>query len=354
MSDIIREHLLQSLNLAKAAVAGQAYVPALTHFAFDGWGVLAYNDVSAIGIHAPIDLPVCLPADMLIKTLNSMTAEKVLITETDDGAVVVAAGRSKVKLPYLKLEAFPFEFPPVCWEDGFIVTADMLKGIEKCLVGVGTDPTHPAQMGVTLEATGRGCTLYSTDNFTISRYQSNANVKLPGDIPIILPAFFCNQLIALSKAFADEEIVVGLPKGAICANFGGQAMLFTKLLVDLEPMDFSRILNKYLQGSGPDKAVDIPNGFESALDRALLILSTEMDKATKITIEDGKMKLFSSSGQGESSDVLAFDFDDAPSFLADPALVSRASKICRKMLPLEKVMLLADGQFLHLIAHCSV
>lgn len=354
MSDIIREHLLQSLNLAKAAVAGQAYVPALTHFAFDGWGIMSYNDVSAIGVRGPIDLQICLPAEMLIKTLNSMTAEKILMTQTDDNAIVVAAGRSKVKLPYLELSSFPFEFPAVCWEDGFIVTADMLKGIEKCLVGVGTDPTHPAQMGVTLEATGRGCTLYSTDNFTISRYKSNANVKLPGDVPVILPTFFCNQLLALSKAFADEEIIVGLPKGAVCASFGGQATLFTKTLVDLEPMDFSRILGKYLEGANVEDAVEIPNGFESALDRALLILSTEMDKATKIIVEGGKMKLFSASGQGEASDTLAFDHDDTKSFLADPALVLRASKICRKAAMLEKVMLLTDGSFTHLVAHCSV
>jgi len=354
MSDINREHLLQSLNLAKAAVAGQAYVPALTHFAFDGWGVLAYNDVSAIGIHAPIDMPVCLPAEMLIKTLNSMTAESILITETGEDAVVVAAGRSKVKIPFLPLNSFPFEFPPVCYDDGFIVTADMLKGIEKCLVGVGTDPTRPAQMGVTLEATEFGCVLYSTDNFTISRYKSKSHIKLPGNVPIILPAFFCNQMLALAKAFMDEEIAVGLPKGAICANFGGQAMLFTKLLVDLEPLDFARLFSKYLQGAGTDDAAEIPNGFESALDRALLILSTEMDKATNISVAGGKMRLFSSSGQGEATDLLAFEHPDTDSFLADPALVSRASKTCRKMKLLEKVMLLTDGQFLHLIAHCSV
>lgn len=354
MSDIIREHLLQSLNLAKAAVAGQAYVPALTHFAFDGWGIMAYNDVSAIGVRGPVDLPICLPADMLIKTLNSMTAEKILMTQTNDGAVVVASGRSKVKLPYLELDAFPFEFPKVDWDAGFTVTADMLKGIEKCLVGVGTDPTHPAQMGVTLEATDSGCLMYSTDNFTISRYKSDAKIQLPGDVPIIMPAFFCNQLLALSKAFIDEDIIIGLPAGAICATFGGQAMLFTKLLVDLEPMDFSRIMGKYLQGVSADGAVDIPNGFESALDRALLILSTEMDKATKISVENGKMNLFSSSGQGESSDSLTFDYEDTATFLADPALVSRASKICRKVALIDKVMLLADGPFTHLVAHCSV
>lgn len=353
MSDIIREHLLQSLNLAKAAVAGQAYVPALTHFAFDGWGILAYNDVSAIGVRGPIELPICLPAEMLIKTLNSMTAEKVLITQTDDNAVIIASGRSKVKLPYLELSAFPFEFPEVCWDDGFVVTADMLKGIEKCLVGVGTDPTHPAQMGVTLEETASGCMLYSTDNFTISRYKSNAKVKLPGEVPIIMPAFFCNQLLAIAKSLVDEEIVVCLVPGGICASFGGQAMLFTKLLVDLEPMDFATIMAKYLQGEAKDTA-EIPNGFESSLERALLILSSEMDKATKVTAEGGKMKLFSSSSQGESSDALTFEHPDTSSFLIDPALALRASRICRRVRLLERVMLLEDGAFTHLVAHCSV
>lgn len=352
MSDIVREHLLQSLQIAKPAIAGQAFVPALTHFAFDGWGVTAYNDISAIGIRGPLDMQLCLPAEMLMKTLNSMVAEKVLLQEFDDSTIVVSSGRSKIKMPFLPIDKFPFEFPIVEWDEGFVVTSDMLKGIEKCLVGVGTDPTHPAQMGITLEMDGNGCTLYSTDNHTISRYRSTAEIELPGEVPVVLPTFFCTQLLSLSKAFKTEEILVALLPGAICASFGGQATLFTKLLVDLEPMDFSRILDKFLKGQKED-FIDIPNGFEPALDRALLVLASNMDKATKMTADGKSLKLFSSSQAGESTDTLAFDHPAIDPFLADPALVLRASKICRKITLMPKVMVLGDTSFTHMIAHCS-
>ena len=348
-----KAHLIQALALAKPAISSQLYVPALTHFAFDGWGITAYNDVSAISIAASVDLQLCLPADILSKALNSMSSENVVIQNSDEGTIMLVSGRSKIKLPFLPLDKFPFEFPTVNWEEGFILSASILKGIEKCLISVGSDPTHPAQMGVTITPDADGCTLYSTDNFTISRYKTTTKISVPGDAAIILPTFFCQQLLSLAKAFPDEEVIIAMPSGAVCANFGGQATLFTKLLVDLEPMDFRRIISKYLHGEEPEHMQDIPNGFESAMLRALLISSAELDKASRISVADGKLKLFTSSASGEATDSFAFVHKELPPFFIDPSLVSRASKACRRIDFLEDVMLLSDGGFLHLIAHCS-
>jgi len=354
-TEIHREPFLRSLAQARPAIAGQAYIAALTHFAFDGHLVTAYNDVSAISIRTPFDLECCLPADLLVKSLNSMSAEKVLADFGEADSVVLSSGRSKVKIPYLTIDSFPTPAQTTKPNGSFKVTAGLLKGLEKCLVGVGTAPTHPAQMGITVEPDFEGAVLYATDNFTISRYQTKDQIKLPGDSPIILPTFFCNQLVTLAKAFPDEPVTVELHTGAVKALFGGQAVLFTKLLVETEPMDFGHIIARYLEGEElGDLLVDIPDGFEAAFNRALLVLEEQMDKSTKISIKDGRLKLFSASGRGEATDNLSIKAKDLEPFHADPALVSRASKLCSKMAFLPRVLVMAEGPFSHLIAHCSV
>lgn len=353
MSNLNREFLLQTLNLAKPAIASQSFVPALTHFAFDGWGVLAYNDISAIGIKAEIDFPVCLPADLLVKSLNSMSAEKVALQMLDDDAVVISSGRSKVKMPYLPASKFPFEFPSVDWDKQIVLSSQIIAGIEKCIVGVGSDPSHPSQMGITLAPSKKGARLYSTDNATISSYSTTTKIELPGDSPVILPTFFCEQLLALSKAFPKEEIRMALLNGAVCAMVGEQALIHSKMLVDLEPMDFEHIIGRYTDGDSMDFE-EIPDGFDAALNRAMLVLSSEMDKASKITLDDGRMSMLSKSPQGEASDSFKVKTKQDLVFHVDPSLVIRGCKICRKVAFHEKALILGSENFLHLIAHCAV
>lgn len=355
MSNTInRAKLLQTLNLVRAALASQPYIPALTHFAFDGETVVAYNDITAISIRCSTELELCLPGDLLLKALNNLSADEVLISKPDSSSVVLASGRSKLKLPSLPLNDFPFNFPnDDC--DSFDLTSSLLKGIEVCLISVSNDPTHPAQMGVTIEDDGR---IFSTDNFTISQYRSESkSIKLPGEIPIILPTFFCNQLVALGKAFPKELISIEIRSGSLVGRIGDDASIFTKMIDDLEPMDFQRIIKKYCNEKdlGMDE-MSIPDIFEGAFERAMLVLSESPNKTTKVTATDGKMKLHSTSPLGDADDVIsAKQIKEMDVFHIDPSLVLRASKNCTKVVLLEKVMVLGndDFSFTHLIAHCS-
>lgn len=356
--ELKRSTLLQLALMVRPAMASQAYIPSLTHICFDGDddAAIAYNDITAIVVRSSINLQCCLPGDLLIKTLNSIAAENILLEE-DESTVTIAAGRSKMKLPCLPVTDFPFEYPPAP-KASVLITNDILAGIEMCLVAVGNDPTHPAQMGVTLEQGKAGAVLYSTDNFTVSRYQSDSKVSLPAEVPVILPTFFCQQLLALAKAFPGERIDLNIHSGSLSADFGGHAQLFTKQLMDLDVMDFSTILKKYkVDSMVAEVAVDIPDDFDAAFERALLVLSNEQDKITKITMTKDKMKLLSTSSSGEASDVLAYPEPSSPSepFFVDPVLISRASKICSKIAVLEQVLVLGnhDYSFVHMIAHCT-
>lgn len=357
-----REALVKIAALVRPALASQAYIPALTHIKFDGEFASAYNDISAIMVLAQVDVTVCLPGELLIKALNSFGAENIAFQESEkDKAVVLSSGRSKLKIPTLPASAFPFTLPDTKKADVETLDASILKGIERCLMSVGNDPTHPAQMGVTLDADSNGnAVLYSTDNFTISRYQTKSQVVLPGDSPVILPTFFCQQLVSMAKAFPDETVDLFILPGALLVEFGSKAKLFNKTLVDLEPLDFPRIFDKHCKVTGlKDRLAKIPDTWDAAFNRALLVLGGEVDKVTKVVVSDDAIKLHSTSSMGDSDDSMSHDLEepDAPTdpFYLDPSLVVRASKACGLMSFNSKALALADAeaQFIHLIAYCS-
>lgn len=355
-----REALLKQVNLVRPALATQAYIPALTHICFDGSYATAYNDIAAIRVKAEVDFEGCLPGELLVRALNSFGSENLLFQPSKDQAIVISSGRSKLKLPTLATKDFPFKLPE---DEGTFIELDhsIMKGIERCLVSVGNDPTHPAQMGVTLDIDENdNAVLYSTDNFTISRYQTKTGIDLPGDTPVILPTFFCQQLVIMAKAFPKEKIELDLGAGALVVSFGKMATVFNKTLVDLEPLDFPRIFDKHCKLSTlKDRLGLIPDAWDSAFNRALLILSGEVDKATKVTVGESTIKLSSTSSMGDADDSMSHDTDieTAPPepFYIDPSLVIRASKLCGRVAWNQKAVALADdeGQFVHLISYSS-
>lgn len=359
---VSRETLTKAAALVRPALATQAYIPALTHIKFDAGRAVAYNDVSGISVRVAAGINRCLPGELFIRALGSFGAESIMFQEAADGAVVISSGRSKVKLPSIDPSKFPFELPDNSTVDGTIeMDHSILKGIHRCLLSVGSDPTHPAQMGVTLDTDAKGCAvLYSTDNFTISRFQTKSKIRLPGDAPVILPTFFCEQLTGLAAAFPEEPINLWLGAGYVLAEFGKSAELFTKTVLDLEPLDFPRIVEKHCKlDTVLKQSAAIPDNFDAALARALLVLGGEVDKITKVTVLDGSLKMHSTSAMGDADDSMAFSNEDidipGEPFYVDPALVARAAKVSALVAFLPRVVVMSgeDGQFIHLVAHCN-
>jgi DNA polymerase III sliding clamp (beta) subunit (PCNA family) len=354
-NQVSRESLSKVLNLARPALSNQSFVPILTHFCFDGALVTAYNDVQAIGVRFDAGIECSIPGDTLIKLLNSLSGEKVSFIQ-DGETVTMMCGKSKLKLPVLGNEKFMFEIPQDKNIGSFMATGEMLEGISKCLVSVGQDPTHPSQMGITVWPTDKGCDLYSTDNATISRFSTNVPVSLPGDSPIVLPTFFCEQLVVLAREFPSEPINVLLYRGSVVAHVGDSAMLFSKLVLDLEPMDFGKVLSKYVDSDALTKqSMDIPVGLDSSISRAQVLLSSEPDPSVRFDADGlGTLVVSVKSAVGDLDDQLEVTKEVKPlQFGVDPEHVSRASRISSKMVMLPSVLLFGnkDFSFLHLIAH---
>lgn len=362
-----REALLRIVSLVRPALATQTFIPAYNHIAFDGDYALTHNDISAISIKCPFPDPCCVPGELLIRALGSFSAESVALQRSgNDQSLLVVSGRSRLKVPTMPLKSFPFTLPePESSGEAIPLTPEIIDAISQCLISAGNNPNHPATMGVTLDMDEDGSALlFATDNCTISRYSTEQGIKLPGDAPIILPTFFCNQLIALTKAFPDlsKFITLYAMPGALLVEFGDdagrpEATLFSKTIDDLEPLDFPKIIKKHIDVTRVDKLLGkIPDAFDAAFSRQLLVLGSEVDKVTQVQYDDGTMKLRSSSQVGESDESFAFDGPESKfDFHIDPVLVIRGSKSCDKIALGEKVLVMAGSKdrFVHIIAHVS-
>lgn len=353
-SKVRRDPLLQTLNLAKPALSAASFVPILSHFCLDGAYVYAYNDVMAVAARFPLDDDFCVPGDLFIKVLGSVLDEELML-DTTDAVLTVAGKRSRIKLPTLPSKDFTFNYK-VDHELGetWPLTADFVDGLSKCLISVGADPTHPAQLGVTVIGEGGIVNLFSTDNFTISQYRvEEMNI---GDAQFILPTAFCEQVVALAKAFPNESAELAYLGDAAVARFGEEVWVFTKLVADVSPMQFGSILSRHLPQLW--RMVDIPPEFDGAVDRALLVLSSEADKITEITATGANLRIFSTSPLGESTDEMSISGDIADAvydgaFLVDPDMVKRAGKVSTQFALLPKVMVMGGDNFIHLISHCA-
>lgn len=357
MTTANRDALLSLMTLVRPALATQSFIPAWTHIRFADGSATTYNDTASISVKLPFDIdPVCVPGELFIKTLGSFNAEQVLLQDNDT-TMLVTAGRSKMKVPVLPVD--DFKMPSLKGKPSeIILTDDILEGVKRCLFSVGTDPTHPSQMGVTLDVEDGKAVLYSTDNITLSRYATKSSVKLPGDAPVILPTFFCEQLLSMAKYFQDDDIDLDVYPGALVVRFGKKATLLTRTLVDLEPLDFGKVYATYLDVSTAKKTLTVlPSGFDAAFNRSLLVLANETDKSARVTVnKDGTVELYSKSQFGEATDEFTVEKQGARKpFHIDPSLVLRGAKTCGSVAFYDRVLLLAsdDGTFLHLIAHCA-
>jgi len=305
------------------------------------------------------DLELCMPGDLLIKTLNSFNAADVACNHGEH-EMLLQSGRSKVTLPCLPADEF--KLPNVKGERLATIEMDddMLEGIRMCLNAVGTDPTHPAQMGVTIAAVNGKAVFYSTDNTTISRYRSKSALKLPGDSPIILPTRFCQQLLAMSKAYPDDNIDLQVLPGALRVKFAEKASLMHKQLVELEPMEFEGVIGKYFDIASVTSQggySSIPNAFDAAFNRAMMVQSDTPDKKTEVTVGKDCILIISTSKMANADDEIPWegDFKLPKAFNVDPSHVVRGLKICEAVAFHRQAMLMGskDGKFLHLISHVS-
>lgn len=347
---IPRADLVAALSVVRPAVGRGLFVPVLSHYCLAGDRVIGYDDEIAISVEAPVGVECAVPADLLNKLVGSMSAEDVVLVHT--GAELrVSSGRSNVKIPALPKESFVYKGVDAGWRLLFElpITSEFLEGLQMCLVSVGSDPTHAAQMGITWE----GDTFYSTDNVTMSRFVIKDLLEVPST-PIILPTAFCRELLALvGKAdLKKHSPLLRLYDHAVVVHVGTWADLFSKIDTNEAPLDFAEVFSKHLGGPA-GKPCSIPTQWEAAFSRAAAVVDQKRPVAC-VDVDDDVLSILTSSTVGEVRDALGVrGARNAEQFYVDPQHVLRVSKQVKTFDCRPSALVLYSGNYTHLIAHCS-
>lgn len=366
-----RSALLKAATMVRPAVATQGYIPALTHISLDGEWATAFNDRMAIAVRCDADIKRLVPGTLLVQGLASFGSREVLFHQDGDASFVMKAGRAKVKLPTLPLKDFPFDWPKRFGGYEIDISGDMVKAIKRCLLSVNKDATQPAQTGVTFDVDDGQAVFYSTDNGSVSRAKSTTDVSLPGDAPVIMPLEFCEQLIDLMEAFPKHcNVFMALGHGYLEAQFVEYdpederwkedgllvARLFTRIPVDLDPLDFPKIIKRHCGDLSTlsKRTTSVPDTFDAALGRALLVLGNETHKRVTVKVDDGVMHMHARSDFGDTDDSLQIDLSNIGPVPMEAFFVARGLKQTNRIGITDTVTILVGGdrgEFLHMVAH---
>ena len=346
-----RADFIDTLKQAEPALSSQDFLPILSHYCFDGEKVTAYNDMQAVQVRLETDFIGGLPGSVLTKMLSSYSNEFVEINSTVPTEVEMKSGKSKIKLPLLPNTMFLFHMPELEDLPKFELNSTFLDGLSKTLISVGTDPTHPSQMGISLYY-GKEVVLYSTDNLAVSKYTTKCTCKETGRV--ILPTPFCQTLSSAMKSYKADKMYMSIGAGFVVVQIGEKVSLFSKFVAEDEghSLDFEAILKQFTP-KGEKVYMEIPTEFESALERSLILLSKQIDKETSCSVKGKVVAMSTETPDGQGNDRVEFEgsFPEDLDFRVDPTLIKRVLTVCSEICFKGTAVLLKDERFFHLVSH---
>lgn len=351
-----KQQVLDELEVVMPALGVPKFVPILSHVCYSNGRVRAYNDVICIETDSCVGLNRLVAGDMLFKLVTSLPVEAVdLVDDAEHKQVLIKAGRSKLNVPALPASEYLFEIPAslerLLWTVN--VTDEWTRGLSLCLMSVGTDPTHPFQLGVTVDMRGDHIDLYSTDNSSLSRYRyvPDRVVKGPtGDV--ILPTQFCQQVISLVRRYKGEQAVLEFHDGYALFVIGPVA-LYGRYIASTVPMSFASTWDRVVSHNAA--YLPMPGEWKGVFERAVLLTRSTLDvlRSTRVTVAGTDVEIATSSDSGNQLEVLEMEVDHDITFDVNPDLVVRASAVCDHVMFGNKAFAMssADGKFEHLISH---
>lgn len=343
-----------TLDSAKNFLADQDFIAILQHFAFDEDTVIAYNDAAACKLKFTTGLKCTVPGMLLIKVLNTLNTEEFeLVDKQEQNQVVLKSGRSNVKLPRLPFEDFVFKMPEIT-EKAIPLHPSIIDGLRRCLNSVSNNPTKPEFTGVTFIIKQKSITLYASNGLSISRFILNENfpLKLTEEVHVILPKFFCEQLVNLHSVYVGKDCEAPMQISAKWAMVElGNNSIFTRV-IEHKPPKFEEAFNLYCPKLEDMVLWDIPVELEAVVERAVLFLDPKENVTTStITVKENEISIKTASSIGVSHDTIELT-ENAGNFTlqVDPTLLLKAFKICKRMTIQPKVIILENDNYVQLIA----
>lgn len=295
-----RKELLKILDLTKASLSKDTFMPIMTHFCFTGEKIYSFNGIQHTSIDYKTPIKGAVSGNLLINLLRSYNNKEFAVKNNDD-EIVFKHKKSKFSLSCLPESDFVLKNPDLPDEDLFNITEDFINGLVKCLTTINQNLSLENQNGITLEVVGRSRYLYSTNTECISRYRLK-DIKTKGEFNIMLPKEFCEQLVLLFREFGVGKFY--LYEDNICVVWD-TAFLSSKFKKDIVLCSFKTVIDKTL---GDDQYIlqDIPEDMKDIFKRSLMLLESDNGKVVWVNIKDKDISFTTKAGQGVVEDHFKF------------------------------------------------
>lgn len=323
-----RVELVAALKRVEPALATHELIPVFTCFRFDGKTVVAYDDVVGLRVACAFPFQGGVAGRVLVDFLSAARGKDLSVTTTKAGEndgdhstnFELKVGRAKLKVPVVPLEDFLFKFPATKGADEVEVDEEFVAALERASSSMGKDPVHPWRFGVTVRFQNDSVLFYSTDNVSAGKvvmpYKGLGGVR-----STILPPRFVELLV---KSMADDTVDhLYLGKGWAQADFRSGMRLMSRTVDQVEVKAYEKLFSSVDDAA---KDIEVPNGFENALNRALVVLGhlKDEEKAMIMTVKEGKLRLNALSAIGEVNDLLRVPGHPDVTITASPEQLKKA------------------------------
>ena len=311
---INKDKLWENLNIVAKAVSSRTSLPILECIllkAEENKCRLIGNDLE-IGIesspfHAEVaeSGSIALEAKVFLEIVRKMPAEFINIESAENCITYIRSGKTEIKILGYPGDEFPF-LPDVEEEKDFVVRAVQFKEmIRQTIFSVAADEKKPVLTGELLEICDGVMHLVAVDGFRISYRRSGFVKEIETEYKnrIIIPAKSLNELYKvlpsegnqpLSFRFTDKHIL-----------FQMDEYTFVSRLIEGEFIKYDQVFNEDFQTIINIDRIALLSGVE----RACLIARDVKKSPVRLSVEDDKLVVTSSTEMGASYDEIPADID---------------------------------------------
>ena len=216
---------------------------------------------------------ITVPARLLTEFINSLPADTVHITSTDQPkALDLTCARSQAHINGTEAEDFP-PIPTV--QDGVSVTLNsnaLRTAVRQVQFAAATEDSRPVLTGIKMEIKGREFILAAADGFRLAVHTSALEEEAAEAVDIIVPARTLTEVVRLLGDQEEQvEMVVNAAKSQVLFRLRG-----------------AELVSQLVQGTFPNYGQLIPQGFAT---RAV-VTQSEIERAARTA------SIFAKDGSG--------------------------------------------------------
>lgn len=334
-----RQEFLNLLKSCRHGLSTRDLVPALSCFCFYKGEVISFDDV--VAVVAPCDVGGFsggFRGGLLMKWLETAKAKDVKLVDDkdEDGKVEWKAGRSKLRMEVLPAEEFAFSIPR--HEGDVVEIPDFREYLQAAAASMGTDPSGPWRLGVTVEFLPDGLRLFSTDNLSVTSVFAEYKVPdaLRGTQVILVP-----RLVDVLLADKEQPMCIAIIKNkTIRFDYESGRKVFCRLSVDVDCRKFNKVLSMVDWDKG--RWCEIPERLSRILEHMEEPLKNVDEPLCSFEVgENGILLVDAKGGGSEVSDWATLKtqkgkFHSPVHVRLNPKVLKRSIEFCDEMIITDK------------------